>query len=224
MIPGVFITATGTSVGKTFLARGLARALVLRGARVTALKPIETGCIDGTALDALALAHAARRPELAAAPGLYRARLACAPYAATLAGEPTVPSTRALVRSIAAACAGATHAIIEGAGGLLVPLDHARTTADLIRALRLPAIVVASDALGVLSDVLAVTHAAHALDVSLAAVVLSQYGPSDVSRTTNAQILRERLDVPVFTLERCDDDDDALAAAVTRTGIVDLVR
>lgn len=223
MIPGLFVTATATGAGKTYLARGLARALVSRGARVAALKPLETGCVDGVALDALAIALAARRPELATAPGLYRARLAASPYAATLAGEPAVPTTRALIRAIADACAGASHAIVEGAGGLLVPLDHARTTADLIRALRLPAVVVAPDVLGVLSQVLTVEHAARALDVPIAAVILSRHGAGDVSRATNAQILRERLDVPVLTLDPCADDDDALAAAVTRAGIVDLI-
>jgi dethiobiotin synthase len=223
LIPGVFVTATGTNAGKTFVARGLARVLVRGGARVAALKPIETGCVHGVAVDALALARAARWPELASAPGLYRGRLAAAPYAATLAGESPVPSTRALVRAIADACAGATHAILEGAGGLLVPLDHSRTLADLIRALRLPALVVAPDALGVLSHVLALEQAARALDVPVAAVILSRHGDSDVSRNSNAQILRERLDVPVLTLGPCADDDDALAEAVLRAGIAALI-
>jgi len=223
VIPGFFITATGTGAGKTFLARGLVRALVSRGARVAAIKPLETGCIDGLALDAIALARAARRPELATAAGLYRARLAAAPYAATLAGEAPVPSTRALVRAISDACAGASHAVVEGAGGLLVPLDHARTTADLIRALRLPAVVVAPDVLGVLSHVLTLEQAARALDVPVAAVILSRHPTADVSRTSNAQILRERLDVPVLTLDPCADDDDALAAAVTTSGLLDLI-
>lgn len=223
MIPGLFVTATGTGAGKTFLARGLARALVSRGARVAALKPLETGCVDGLALDAVALARAAGRPELATAAGLYRARLAAAPYAATLAGEAPVPSTRALVRAIADACAGASHAVVEGAGGLLVPLDHARTTADLIRALRLPAVVVAPDVLGVLSHVLTLEQAARALDVPVAGVILSRFPAADVSRTSNAQILRERLDVPVFILDPCDDDDDALAAAVTNAGLLELI-
>lgn len=223
MIPGLFVTATGTGAGKTFLARGLARALVSRGARVAALKPLETGCVDGLALDAVALARAAGRPELATAAGLYRARLAAAPYAATLAGEAPVPSTRALVRAIADACAGASHAVVEGAGGLLVPLDHARTTADLIRALRLPAVVVAPDVLGVLSHVLTLEQAARALDVPVAGVILSRFPAADISRTNNAQILRERLDVPVFILDPCDDDDDALAAAVTNAGLLELI-
>lgn len=223
MIPGVFIAGTNTGAGKTYVARGLARALVSRGTQVAALKPLETGCVDGAALDANALAEAARRPALAEAPGLYRARLAAAPYAATLSGEPPVPSTRALVRAIADACAGSTHAVIEGLGGLLVPLDHARTTADLVRALRLPIILVAPDVLGVLSQVLAVDHAARALGLPLAAIVLSRHGPGDVSRETNAQILRERLDARVFTLDPCADDTDALADAVTRAGLADLL-
>ena len=223
MIPGLFIAGTSTGAGKTYVARGLARALVSRGTRVVALKPLETGCLDGRALDAVALAQAARRPALADAPGLYRARLAAAPYAATLSGEPPVPSTRALVRAMADACAGSTHAVIEGLGGLLVPLDHARTAADLVRALRLPTVLVAPDVLGVLSQVLALDLAARALGLPITAVVLSRHGAGDASRETNAKILRERLDARVLTLDPCADDDDALAEAVTRAGITALL-
>ena len=64
MTRGLFITATGTDCGKTWLTRGLARALTQRGLRVAALKPIETGVVDRP-LDATALAQAAGEPALA---------------------------------------------------------------------------------------------------------------------------------------------------------------
>jgi len=223
MTTRLFITATGTGVGKTFVTRGLARALAARGTPVAALKPLETGCIDGHAEDASALARAARRPALANAPGFYRATIPAAPYAASLGGDPAVPPTHDLVRAIHDASADATHILVEGAGGLLVPLDANRTTADLIRALDIPALVVAPDILGVLSHVLTLTHAAHTLNIPLAGIVLSQHGPGDASRATNARILAERLPVPIFVLPACPDDDDALAEAVTSAGILDLL-
>ncbi len=220
MIRGLFITATGTGVGKTFVSRGLARALVSRDTTVAALKPLETGCVAGHAEDATALARAARRPELAHAPGLYRATRPAAPYAAALGGEPAVPPTADLVRAVHDACVGATHAIVEGAGGLLVPLDATRTTADLVRALGFPALVVAPDALGVLSHVLTLEHAARALSIPLAAVVLSRHDDGDASRDSNARILSERLAVPVYVFPRIPDDDDALARAVESAGLL----
>jgi dethiobiotin synthetase len=222
MTTSLFITATGTGVGKTFISRGLARALTARGGRVAALKPLETGCVDGHADDATALAHAARRPELATAAGFYRATLPAAPYAAHLAGETVVPPTDALVKAIRDASAGASYTLVEGAGGLLVPLDATRTTADLIRALGIPALVIAPDTLGVLSHVFTLTHTADVLGIPLAAIVLSQHGPGDASRATNARILAERLPIPVYVIPPTAHDDDALAKAVTTAGLVRL--
>jgi len=219
----LFVTATGTGVGKTFVTRGLARALASRGSRVAALKPLETGCVGGHAEDATALGRAARRPELANAAGFYRATIPAAPYAASLGGDPAVPTTDDLIRAVRDASADATHVLIEGAGGLLVPLDPTRTTADLIRALDAPALVVAPDVLGVLSHVLTLTYAAHAHAIPLAGIVLSQHGPGDASRATNARILAERLPLPVFVLPPCLDDDDALAEAVTTAGLLNLL-
>ena len=222
MTKHLFITATGTGVGKTFVTRGLARAMSSRGAHVAALKPLETGCVNGHAEDATALAFAARRPELATAPGFYRAVLPAAPYAAALGGDPVVPSTPALVHAIHEASAGASHTLVEGAGGLLVPLDATRTAADLIRALGIPALVIAPDILGVLSHVFTLALAAEVLRVPLAAVVLSQHGPGDASRTTNARILAERLPIPVYVVPPTANDDDALAEAVTAAGLLRL--
>jgi len=88
MTPGLFVGGTGTGVGKTYVARALARALSREAGRaVAALKPLETGC-DPDPLDALALAGACGRPELAHHRGLYRVPPPLAPYAATLGGLP----------------------------------------------------------------------------------------------------------------------------------------
>jgi dethiobiotin synthetase len=75
---GVFVSGTGTGVGKTAVAAALARALVARGERVAAIKPIETG-VDGAAADAVALSEACGRPELAHDRRWIRARLPASP-------------------------------------------------------------------------------------------------------------------------------------------------
>ena len=91
---GAFITATGTGVGKTWLASALATACVQRGKRVAAIKPIETG-VNPDPVDALALARACGNESLANAPGLYRAKEPLAPYAIEKRGGPAVGSLRA---------------------------------------------------------------------------------------------------------------------------------
>jgi dethiobiotin synthetase len=207
----LFVSGTGTGVGKTWVTRGLARALARRGAAVVAVKPLETGCEPDPA-DAVALARACGRPELAQAPGLYRARLPLAPWAATLEGEPP-PDLDALVRTTRDLMAAADVALVEGAGGVRVPLDDERDVLDLVAALELPLLLVATDQLGVLSHALTAYEASIAHGVTVAAVVLTR-GGRDPSCRTNARILAERLPCPVLAFPPVEhDDDDSLADA-----------
>lgn len=205
----VFVTGTGTGVGKTVVTRALAEALRTEGRRVTALKPIETGC-DPDPRDAIALAEAAGRPELARLPGLYRARAPLAPHAAALEGAPPLDWPELLA-------ALAPHReddplLVEGAGGLLVPLDRARVIADLAIALALPILVVAPNALGVLSDVLATVECACARGLSVAAVILREPASRDYSFATNVDILAGRLDAPILDFPHVGSDQQRLDA------------
>ncbi|MFW5925199.1 MAG: dethiobiotin synthase [Myxococcota bacterium] len=222
---GWFVTATGTGVGKTFVTRGLATALRRRGHPVAAIKPVETGCAPDP-LDARALARACGRPELASAPGLYRAPPPVAPYAATLSGLPAPPPPDHLAATVRALAPDTDITLVEGAGGLLVPLDRERTMADLARALGLPLLLVADDGLGVLSFTLTAADAARARGLDVAAVVLvrREASPADPSRETNGRILAERLaPVPVLQFPHCADEDRALADAAEAAGLLALV-
>ncbi len=225
MIRSAFVSGVSTAVGKTFLTRALARALRRSGRTVAALKPLETG-VTGEALDAIALARACGRPELAQAAGLFRHPLPLAPYAASLQSGSPPPSLPSLVARVRELSAGAAHLLVEGAGGLLVPLDAHRTTADLVQALDLPLILAARDELGVLASVLACAESAQARRLEIAAVVLARHRELDLaadpSPLTNQRILAERLRLPVIVFGPSADDDDALADAVARTGLVEL--
>lgn len=203
-----FITGTGTGVGKTHFTCALARAATHAGLRCAAVKPMETGC-SPHAEDANALAHACSRPELATHPGFYRARRPLAPYAATLMGEPPL-ALESLIAATVDALDGSDFGLVEGAGGILVPLDAERTVADLIDALELPTLIVARDGLGVLSSTLTAVEAATRRGLPITAVVLSQHGPADVSQQTNHEILERYLPCPVWTYR-----DDA-GAILTR--------
>lgn len=208
-----FVSGTGTGIGKTWLGRGLARLAARAGRRVVALKPIETGVLDAP-LDAEALARASGRPELASLPGLVRRRLAASPYAATLAGESPF-DTDVLVAAIQEASRGADVLLVEGAGGLFVPLDAATTTAELVRRLDLPVLLAAPNRLGVLSDTIASVRAAEGLGLSIPAIVLTP-APRDDSTEHNARILADHLRRPVHVLPAGVDDDDDLADAARR--------
>lgn len=207
----LFLAGTGTGVGKTWVTRGLARALLRAGCSVVAVKPVETGCAPEPA-DAVALARACARPDVANAPGLYRARAALAPWAAALEGE-LAPVLEALADATRSLTAPFDIALVEGAGGLLVPLDARSDVADLAVAIGAELVLVGVDQLGVLSHVLTTAIAARCRGLSLRAVVLTRHGPPDASRRSNARILAERLACPVAVFPECADDDDELAVA-----------
>jgi len=229
--PAVLITATATSVGKTVVSRALTIALRLYNSaqplQVVALKPIETGATPDP-LDAIALASAAARPPLARAPGLYRARLPLAPYAATLAGEAPPPPVGELAATCRALAAGADFTLIEGAGGLLAPIDAEHTIADLGVALAIPILLVAPDQLGVLSAVLTAHESAVARGLHVLGLILVQQTglTDDPSPASNHSILQQRISAPVLRFPHLQGnaihDDTALAYAARSSGLLDL--
>ena len=192
---GAFVTATGTGTGKTWLATALTKAAVQRGKQVAAIKPIETG-VDPEPLDALSLARACGDESLAHAEGLYRAKEPLAPYAVEKRGGPAVGSIRMIAKRVRELAKGAEYAIVEGAGGVLVPLDGKHTIADLAASLDLSTVLVARNALGVLSYTLTAVEALRKRNVSVHAIVLNHVDrkyASDLSRTSNADVLADYL-------------------------------
>jgi len=213
---GAFVTATGTGVGKTWLACALATACVQKGKRVAAIKPIETG-VDPDPTDALQLARACHDPSLARATGLYRAREPLAPYAIEKRGGPSVGSLRALSKRIRELASNADYAIVEGVGGVLVPLDREHTIADLAALLDLQTILIARNALGVLSYTLTAMEALRKRNVSVRAIVLNHVDRShrdDLSRASNAEVLADYFPrIPIVRVPRVQGPDGMVDAA-----------
>ncbi len=213
---GAFITATGTGVGKTWLASALTTACVQRGLRVAAIKPIETG-VDPDPVDAIELARACGNESLANAPGLYRAKEPLAPYAIEKRGGASVGSLRALTRRIRELASDADYTIVEGAGGVLVPIDREHTIADLGALLDLQTVVVARNSLGVLSYTLTAVEALRKRNISVRAIVLNHVERdhrNDLSRTSNADVLADYFPrIPILRVPRVQDPSGMVDAA-----------
>jgi dethiobiotin synthetase len=213
---GAFITATGTGVGKTWLASALTTACVQRGNRVAAIKPIETG-VDPDPIDALELARACGNESLATAPGLYRAKEPLAPYAIEKRGGPSVGSLRTLAKRIRELAKDADYVIVEGVGGVLVPIDREHTIADLAAHLDLQTIVVARNALGVLSYTLSAVEALRKRKISVRAIVLNHVDRNhkqDLSRASNADVLADCFPrIPIVRAPRVQSPGDLVDAA-----------
>src|SRR5687768_11522095 len=153
-IPSLFITATDTEVGKTVIAGAIADWFRRQGLRVAVLKPVATGCVhrrEGlVSEDAEFLAHCAdaRFPLDIICPQRYAELLAPA-IAAELAKRPI--DWEAVQRSLRMMQAASDVMIVEGVGGVMVPLDAAHSVVDLAVSLGLPAVVVARPELGTIN-------------------------------------------------------------------------
>lgn len=220
---GAFITATGTGVGKTWLGSALATACVQRGKRVAAIKPIETG-VDPDPVDALQLARACGDESLANAPGLYRAKEPLAPYAIEKRGGPRVGSLRALAKRVRELAHDADYVIVEGVGGVLVPIDREHTVADLGALLDLQTVLVARNALGVLSYTITAIEALRKRNISVRAIVLNHVErdrKDDVSRTSNADVLADYFPrIPIVRVPRVQSPNDMVDAATQLLNIL----
>lgn len=173
--PGLFVTGTDTGVGKTLVAAGLARFLSRRGLAVGVMKPCETGVADvgQPGEDAKLLRWAAESADADHLLAPYRLPKPLAPAAAAeQAGTIIEPAH-------ISACyerlrVGKDLVIVEGAGGLMVPLRGGYLVADLARQLNLPLLVVARPTLGTINHTLLTTFAARAMELPLAGILLNR--------------------------------------------------
>lgn len=194
----------------------LARTVRSAGFRVRALKPIETGCEerDGSLvpMDALALARAAEDPAPIERVCPVRLRLPAAPEAAALFENATIDPA-AIEAAYAAAAGEADLVIVEGAGGLLVPILPGMDMAGLAQRLSLPVLIVARAALGTINHTLLTVEAALARGLRTVGVVISHTEPalSDANRRNLDVLLRA---LPVPALAELPHDADALEPAL----------
>ena len=209
---GVFITGTGTEVGKTFVGVAIARALTRKKIQVIPRKPIESGCIkhDGELIpqDASALKAAADYQGSLSEVCPYRFEPPISPVrAAHLANK--ILTTEQLV-NICLQGSENGFLLVEGAGGFYSPLAENGLNADLAVALQLPVLLVADDKLGVLSQVLLNVEAIQMRGLHLSGVVLNALSNEQNDHMDNTADLRERLNCPVFSNPHSTDGSAAL--------------
>ena len=193
----VFVTATDTGVGKTQVAAALLSLLADAGLSPAPFKPYESGCTRlSRPADALELRAAARSSDSLDQVCVHRFRAPLAPGAAA-ARMGVVPDFRPVLAAFRGF--GSRSLVVEGAGGLLVPLDPRRDVVDLIEALGLPVLLVARAGLGTLNHTGLSLRLLQARRIPVRAVVLSRSSPvRDPSVEDNATWLGRRHGVPVL--------------------------
>ncbi|HEX3505593.1 MAG TPA: dethiobiotin synthase [Xanthobacteraceae bacterium] len=202
----IFITGTGTDVGKTYVTASLIRHLRRMGRNVEALKPVVSGfdpampatSDPGVLLTALGLSITLE--DIARiAPWRYGAALS-PDMAARLEGQ-TID-----VDSVIAFCQTAIQQrrdilLIEGVGGIMVPLDDQRTVLDLMMALKLPLILVAGSYLGTISHTLTALDALFRRNLKVLATIVSETPHSAVPLADTVDAIA-RFTGPVIGLPR----------------------
>ncbi len=215
---GVFVTGTGTEVGKTVVAAAIARTLAASGATVAVFKPAVTGLDDPGEPDHALLRRAAGSGQSDEEIAPYRYGPPASPHlAARLAGERIDPAR--LRSTVEAAAAGAEQLVCEGVGGLLVPLAEGYTVRDLAVDLGLPVVVASSPGLGTINHTLLTLEAARSAGLEVAMVVLTPWpdAPSEVE-ASNRETIAGLGAVRVETLPALDLSDEEAWPALGAAG------
>lgn len=219
-----FITGTGTDIGKTFVTAALIHEFRRRGRKVTALKPVASGFdparIAGSDPGMLlaATGEALTRQALdRISPWRFAAPLS--PDMAALREGRTIDFA-ALIEHSRAAIAASEVTLIEGVGGIMVPLDERRSVLDWMTALRLPLLVVGGSYLGAISHALSALEVLRSRSLTVAALLVNETPGSTVALDETAStIARFAAGVPVLALPRLAD---AAQSHPTITRVTDL--
>jgi dethiobiotin synthetase len=203
MSKGFFITGTDTGVGKTVIAGAMIKAIHAQGVNVCGMKPIETGCARiGNNLypsDGMFLKKVAGMEE-----NINQITPFCfeTPVAPSLASE--MESRPLSIDTIVEKVHGLLHryhaVVVEGVGGILVPIRKDYFVIDLIKELGLPLIVVARPTLGTLNHTLLTVNYALKEGIRVSGIVINFTRKSEgtVSENTNALVLQQLSPVPVL--------------------------
>ena len=201
---GIFITRTDTGVGKTLVAAALALHLKKRGLSVGVMKPIETGVSPArdAQSDAVRLGMIIESEEPVGAIRPYSFEPAVAPLAAAQLERQTI--NLEIIRKVYRLLSHRyEHLIVEGIGGVHVPITGTIAVMDLIKQLRLPAVVVGRSGLGGINHALLTIEALRRKNISILALVLNRphsvrSAISRIQERTTVDILRKQAGVPVL--------------------------
>jgi dethiobiotin synthetase len=215
---GVFVTGTDTEVGKTVLAAAICAAAAAKGIKVAAFKPVVTGldepAPDPWPRDHELLAEAANAGQSPDDIAPYTFGPAVSPHLAESLADTEISSDE-LVAKARAQAENADALVVEGVGGLLVPLTNDYLVRDFAGELSLPVVIAARPGLGTISHSLLTIEAARAVALRIQAVVLTPWPekPNEMA-VSNRETIERFGEVPVIGLPRATPETLAEAGSV----------
>ncbi|MSR77360.1 MAG: dethiobiotin synthase [Candidatus Omnitrophica bacterium] len=210
--PGVFITGTDTGVGKTIVSAGLAMVLRERGVRVGVMKPVATGCLG-------------EEPNLVSSDAVYLMEASGCEYPSLInpvrLKTPMAPSVAASIERKEISIQKIKDAyhemqkhydfiIVEGVGGLMVPITNDYFVSHLIRDFKLPVVIVARNVLGAINHTLLTIDAAIIRGFEIRGVIFNRVPQVNLSmiETTNPKVIHDVTGIPILgSLPPMDDVD-----------------
>jgi dethiobiotin synthetase len=220
-VAGVFVTGTGTDVGKTFVIAALVRHLRNAGKMVDAFKPVVSGFdpdkIAGSDPDVLL--SALGRPSTMEDVQRISPWRFTAPLSPDLAAqhEGRVLNFSELVHFTRDVLSAPGTIFIEGVGGIMVPLDQIHTVLDWMSAVRVPVLVVAGSYLGTISHTLTALHVLTQRNLDIAGVVVSEsVSPGASLDDTVAAVARFAVPIEVVGIPRMPAGTAADPAVLNR--------
>jgi dethiobiotin synthetase len=211
-VTAIFITATGTDVGKTFVAAALIRHLREMGRSVEAIKPIVSGfdpALPNTSDPGIlltALGWPVNEEEInRISPWRFREPLS--PDLAARREGRTIDVGAVIEFCQAAIDAKPDVLLIEGVGGIMVPLDEHKTVLDVMMSLRLPLILVTGSYLGTISHTLTALDSLYRREMNVLATIVSETPNSTVSLDDTVEAIA-RFTEPVIGVPRARRTDD----------------
>lgn len=200
---GIFVTGTDTGVGKTFVAAGIAAALRRRGIDIGVMKPVHTGCRtrQGRLIpeDTVRLIRSAGVDDPIGLVTPYAFKEAVAPHVAALKNGVDIDIGK-LLRSCRKLGSKHDYIIVEGIGGLLVPITKGFYVADLIKRLQLPALIVTRPGLGTINHTLLTVNCLKGKKIPIVGIVINyrNQGKDTLAEKTAPETLEKLSGVSVL--------------------------
>lgn len=208
---GIFVVGTDTGVGKTVVSAGLALTLRERGLKVGVMKPVATGCVGNSRLishDAVFLFEAAEN-EYAPLTSPVRFRNPVAPSVAEIYEQPKV-DIKSIIDSYRRLTEIYDYVIVEGIGGLMVPIRKKYYVANLVRDLGLPILIVSPIGLGAINHTLLTVDSAIIRGLMIKGIIFNRAPLVNFSlaELTNPKVIHELTGLPILgSLPELDDID-----------------
>jgi dethiobiotin synthetase len=210
----LFVLGTGTGVGKTVITAGLVGWLRDRGRDAVGIKPAQTGFPPDD--DAGFVAEAAGSEDASVCLRYLEPALAPA-VAADI--EDAALSYDEILQGCRSELEAADPGVVEGVGGLRVPLAEGKEVVDLAAGLGLPTLVVARSGLGTLNHSALTVKALERRGLDVCGVVLNDYAGETLAERTNPDVLESMVDLPVYTVPGLDLDTPGKAVTAVKENL-----